>query len=97
MVKSNSSACGKVYQLFYDQLFDEILGVKGATMFTKGDVNGSHQRPTYQFLKAAGVVNRVSVFIASSCSLLYLLPSSGISKVASWCRRLEKVTMTRMI
>ena len=39
------------------------VGVKGAITFSKGDVNGSHQRPTYQFLKAAGVVNRVSVRI----------------------------------
>ncbi len=31
-------------------------GVKGATVFSKGDVNGEDTRPTYKVLREAGVV-----------------------------------------
>jgi glutathione peroxidase-family protein len=35
-------------------------GGGGAKLFTKADVNGPDQRPTYKFLKEEGIVNSVS-------------------------------------
>ena len=37
-----------------------MVGVQGATIFKKGDVKGATARPTYKFLKEAGVVNDVA-------------------------------------
>lgn len=35
-------------------------GAKSANLFCKGDVNGDNTRPTYRFLKAQGVVDKVA-------------------------------------
>jgi glutathione peroxidase-family protein len=40
--------------------FCAIKGVKGANVFTKGDVNGPKTRPTYAYLKSKGVLNNVA-------------------------------------
>ena len=40
--------------------FCALKGVKGATIFSKGDVNGPKTRPTYKYLKDNGVLGNVA-------------------------------------
>lgn len=37
-----------------------MKGVKDATVFTKGDVNGPNTRPTYRYLKDTGVLGDIA-------------------------------------
>eukprot|EP01035_Chromulina_nebulosa_P025367 gene25367-33112_t len=40
--------------------FCALKGVKGATLFKKGDVNGANTRPTYKYLRDNGVLGNVA-------------------------------------